>query len=242
MRALTMKKTVIMFDLGGTLVQYYERSEFPTVLEECIAEVENFLGGKGLLSLPPDIVRAKVREEDYESSDNRSRPLEERLTRIFGIDASVRTDKLLMDICRHFMKPVFARAHCYEDTLPALREVRSRGLRAAIVSNTSWGSPASLWREEIRRHRLDGYVTAIVFDRDVGWRKPAKEIFNFALKRLRAHPGECVFVGDEPKWDLDGPRSVGIDPILIDRRQHNLVIGAQAIAELSQLIPRLDNL
>jgi putative hydrolase of the HAD superfamily len=116
------------------------------------------------------------------------------------------------------MKPIFARGHCYEDTVPALNELRSKAFKIGIVSNTSWGSPAILWREEIERLGLARMVDCTVFCRDVGWRKPAKQIFEFALQKFNTSSQDCVFVGDNPQWDVMGPEEVGMKAILIDRQ------------------------
>jgi putative hydrolase of the HAD superfamily len=60
-------------------------------------------------------------------------------------------------------------------------------------------------------------VDAVVFCGDVGWRKPARQIFEYTLERLHVAPGACVFVGDDPRWDLVGSRALGMQAILIDR-------------------------
>jgi putative hydrolase of the HAD superfamily len=234
-----MTKNAILFDLGGTLAEYYDMSEFPFILEEAIRQVKLCLDEKGLLTVPPETIGPRVREEDYESADYRSRPLEQRLTRIFGLDARMASDELLMEMCERFMAPILARGRCYEDTLPALRELRSRGFRTAVVSNTSWGSPAVLWRAEIRRLGLDSYMDSVVLDRDVGWRKPSEQIFEFAIRNLGVLPVDCLFVGDEPKWDLRGPRAVGIEAVLIDRKGTIVGLEEQAIRSLRELTLRL---
>jgi putative hydrolase of the HAD superfamily len=56
-----------------------------------------------------------------------------------------------------------------------------------------------------------------VFCRDVGWRKPARTIFESAIKALGTQPGDCLFVGDDPRWDFRGARSAGMEAVLIDR-------------------------
>jgi len=234
-------KNTVLFDLGGTLVHYFERHEFPGILELAITEVQNYLLQKDLLRVSPEDMWRKVREEDYESSDYRVRPLEERLVRIFQLDDLAQSGDLITAMCRCFMKPIFARGYCYEDTLPILKGLKSRGFNTAIVSNTTWGSPANLWREEIDRLGLSAYTDAVVFCRDVGWRKPAKEIFEFTLKKLQALPQQCIFVGDDPRWDLVGPRAVGIEPILIDRQgviQH-VEKGPKCIRNLNELLDKL---
>ena len=234
-----MRKSTILFDLGGTLADYYTMSEFPSILEQATREVQVYLDGKNLLRVAPDLIATRVREEDHESADYRSRPLEERLARIFGFETSPATGDILAEMCGQFMGPIFARGKLYDDTIPSLEELRSSGFRIAIVSNTSWGSPANLWRAEIRRLGLNVHVDFVVLDRDVGWRKPSKRIFEFTVEKLGVGTGECLFVGDEPKWDLIGPRAVGMESILIDRRGTMVGGEEQPIRTLHELALRL---
>ena len=233
-----MTKDTILFDLGGTLAYYYEISEFPDILHEAVAEVRDYLLKEGILTVSSEEIFQRVREEDHEAADYRIRPLEERLYRIFQLDASFYSEELAMKMCRCFMRPIFARGRCYEDTVPVLSALRSRGFKTGIVSNTSWGSPAVLWREEIDRLGLGQMVDAAVFCRDVGWRKPARQIFEFAVRKLNATPQNCVFVGDNPNWDLLGPQALGITAILIDRQSTIQKAAEKPIKSLRELLGR----
>jgi putative hydrolase of the HAD superfamily len=209
-------KDAILFDLGNTLVQYYERQEFPALLEQAIREVQSYLQKQGLLTVPADLMWQRVAEENHESADHRVRPLEGRLARIFQLDPAHGAG-VVEAICRRFTAPLFARGRPYEDAVPVLRQLRSEGIRTAIVSNAPWGSPGALWREELERLGLSRWVDVAVFCTDVGWRKPAQPIFQFALTKLGAEPRTCLFVGDDPRWDLAGPQAIGIEALLIDR-------------------------
>ena len=229
-------RNTILLDLGGTLVRYYERSEFPSILQQAIAEVQNYLRKEALLDVSSESIWRRVQEEDHEGKDHSVRPLEERLARIFQLDSSATSDELMMAMCRCFMKPIFALAHRYDDVLPVLRELRSRKFTIAIISNTPWGSPANLWREEIKRLGLDELVDVVVFCRDVGWRKPARQVFDYTLEKLQASAKDCIFVGDHPRWDLAGPKAVGIEAILIDRRGAMHSTEEKAIKNLYELL------
>jgi len=233
-------KSVLLFDLGSTLAHYYDVRDFPAILKQAIVEVRGYLSQSGLLHVSEDDLWCRVREEDHESSDYRVRPLEERLARIFELEHLPDDSRVVDAICRRFMKPIFARGYCYEDSLSALKELREKGYRTAIISNTSWGSPAYLWREELNRLTLSTYMNTVVFCRDVGWRKPARQIFLYALEKLSALPRDCVFVGDEPKWDVVGPRAAGITPILIDRSgARPSSVEPKLIRNLRELVPSL---
>ncbi|MFX0067991.1 MAG: HAD family hydrolase [Promethearchaeota archaeon] len=228
-------KKIVLFDLGDTLIHYYKRTEFLGTLKKSISNVKSYLSRKNLLNVSPSHIWQRVRDENYEAKNHRVRPMEKRLARIFQLDSRVQSENLLMTMCKHFMDHIYDRADYYEDTLSTLSELRSSNFTLAIVSNTTWGSPATLWREELRTKRLEDYIETAVFCRDVGWRKPARRIFEFALKKLNAKAQNCVFVGDNPKWDVMGAKSVGIKAILIDRKDRTPGTDEQRITSLSEL-------
>jgi putative hydrolase of the HAD superfamily len=237
-------KTAVLFDLGNTLVHYFEKHEFQMILREAIAAVKSYLLKNCMLRVSSDNMWRSVKAEDFESSNYQVRPLEKRLTRIFQLDSSTLTCNILATMCRSFMKPIFARARCYEDTLPTLKELRFKGYKTAIVSNTTWGSPASLWREHLESIGLRAYFDVLVFCRDVGWRKPSKQSFQYTLEKLHVAPQQCVFIGDDPRWDIVGPKAVGIDTILVDRKpitQH-IGNGQKLIKNLNELIEKLQHI
>jgi putative hydrolase of the HAD superfamily len=198
--------------------------------------VRGYLDSLGLLRISQETMWRRVGRENHESRNFRVRPLERRLSRIFG--PAGMTEEQAGEMCRWFMKPLFALAEEYEDTVPALTELRSRGLILAIVSNTPWGCPGDLWREEAVRRGLTERVDAEVYCRDVGWRKPAKAIFRHILRKLDLEPQECIFVGDNPAWDVAGPRSIGMEAILIDRHG-SVQDGEETIKDLYGLLDRL---
>jgi putative hydrolase of the HAD superfamily len=206
----------VIFDLGNTLVSYCSRRQWrECVFGECLEAVKQYLRSEGVAVPPEDVLSRRLAEERREKGDLRFRPLAGRLARVFGLSGEDRArDEAL---ARRFLEPVFARARLYEDGVPTLRQVRRRGLKAGILSNTPWGSPAALWREELARHGLDGEVHAAVFCEDAGHRKPAPEAFRCVLDRLAAAPERSLFVGDDPRWDVAGPRGVGMEAVLIER-------------------------
>lgn len=238
--SLVTSKNAVLFDLGGTLARYYDRSEWPGVLQQAISQVHDYLRGQGLLRRSVAEMWRGVRDENYESRNHRVRPLEKRLVRIFQLDDSPRSDDLVAEMCRRFMKPIFALGACYDDALPVLQELRSKGFKTAIVSNTPWGSPDRVWREEIWRLGLHACVDAAVFCRDAGWRKPARPIFDYALNKLQVSPQDCIFVGDDPRWDLVGPIRVGMAATLVDRRGTMQDYEGESIENLRELSARLE--
>jgi HAD superfamily hydrolase (TIGR01509 family) len=94
----------------------------------------------------------------------------------------------------------------------ALGNLRRRGLRLAIVSNTAHEPPGAV-REVLAQHHLDQKFDAVVLSTDVGRAKPHREPFRFALRELRVSPGGTVHIGDSAA-DFEGALAAGIRPLL----------------------------
>jgi len=205
----------VLFDLGNTLVRYYEAHEFPGVLRECLTECG------AALAWPADPGRDRHLFEralsfNQERSDFAVRLIGERLREIFSAHVALDEDRLRALIAA-FLKPIFATAVLDPNAAGVLRSLRQHGVKTAIVSNTPWGSPADAWRDELRRHGLLEAVDAAVFCVDVGWRKPHRAPFDHALSLLNVRPHEALFVGDDHRWDVIGAQNAGIRPVLLAR-------------------------
>jgi putative hydrolase of the HAD superfamily len=231
-------KPAILFDLGNTLAGYYHADQFMPILEASVAAVLAELESLDLARVSFDTALASAVAENTEAADFRLRPMADRLARIFDV-ALVDDAALAATLCAKFLGPIFAVGQVYDDTFPALAALRADGHRLAIVSNAPWGSPPPLWRAELTSLGLAPCVDSVVLCGDVGWRKPAPEIFRFAAAALGREPAECVFVGDDLRWDVAGSEAVGMRPILIDRdRRHPEHAGAriESLRELPALI------
>jgi putative hydrolase of the HAD superfamily len=104
------------------------------------------------------------------------------------------------------------RFDAYPDAIPALSELRERGLSLVAVSNWDCSLPAVLERCGLGE-LLDGAVSSAA----AGARKPDPAIFEPALELAGCAPEEALHVGDTAEVDVEGARAAGIRPLLIDR-------------------------
>jgi putative hydrolase of the HAD superfamily len=70
--------------------------------------------------------------------------------------------------------------------------------------------------KEVQGFKIEGgnlasYFTIIVNSEDAGFRKPSKEIFDFALEKAGAMASESLMVGDDWDADIIGARNAGLD-------------------------------
>lgn len=63
---------------------------------------------------------------------------------------------------------------------------------------------------------LTSYFRLIITSETMGYRKPDKRIFEYAVDKLDSSPGECLMIGDNPDADIVGARNAGIDQVLFN--------------------------
>jgi putative hydrolase of the HAD superfamily len=102
----------------------------------------------------------------------------------------------------------------YEDSLPVVHDLRSRGIQTALVSNCSHST-----RPVVDRLKLEEAFDAVVLSFEVGSRKPEPAIYLEALARLglkRDDAPDCLMVDDQAEY-CDGASAVGLQARLIIR-------------------------
>lgn len=99
-----------------------------------------------------------------------------------------------------------------DDSTPVvLTQLKERGLRLAIVSNSD-GRIESAFQQAGLTDHFEFFIDSF----NVGVEKPNPEIFRMATERAGVKPDEAVYVGDLYAVDVVGARSAGLIPILYD--------------------------
>jgi putative hydrolase of the HAD superfamily len=107
-----------------------------------------------------------------------------------------------------------------------IRELRGRGLRAALLTNNvrEW---EPLWRAKLPE--LDELFEVVVDSAFVGLRKPDPAIYALTLERLDGvRPDECVFV-DDLELNCEAARALGMAAV-------RFVSAEQAIPEIESAL------
>ena len=100
----------------------------------------------------------------------------------------------------------------FDDTLPVLDMLKLRELTLGLISNI--GRDIDEMCESLG---LAPYLDFTVTSTEVGIGKPHPPVFLKALDRAGVAPDEAIHVGDSYRSDVEGARSVGIRPLLLDR-------------------------
>lgn len=104
-------------------------------------------------------------------------------------------------------------AKLYPDTIEALKTLKAKGYKLAILSNTD-----ALVQQVIERFELAPYFDATFFSYETGLLKTDKEAFDAVLKQFNVNKDDLVMVGDSLETDIAGAENAGIKAVLIDRK------------------------
>lgn len=97
-------------------------------------------------------------------------------------------------------------------TQDELNWFKDRGYKLGVISNSE-----GQVRRLVEHLGLDSKFDLLVDSHEVGFCKPDKKIFEYALGKIGVSPNEAVHIGDIFEIDVMGAKGVGISPILIDR-------------------------
>ena len=128
------------------------------------------------------------------------------------------------------------------DVIPLLGELRARGIKAGVLSNTMW--PRSAHERVFRRDNVLDLFDGAVYSSEIPWTKPHPEAFRAAMAAVgEADPASCVFVGDRPYDDVHGAQRAGMRAVLIPHSAVPSYDGAvpdAVITRLAELPAHLD--
>jgi len=188
----------VLLDLYDTLVRTRWGQLSERITEELGIE-------KGELFRAYDLTRAARGVGAYGSVDGDMTAVVEAA----GVDPEPPLIERLLRLEREFSENG---VELWEDSLPVLRDLRARGVKAALISNCSHST-----RAVVDRLRIDEEFDEVLLSFEVRMHKPDPEIYRAALRRLGdVAPDRAVFVDDQTAY-CDGAAALGIETFLIDR-------------------------
>lgn len=235
-----MKYKLVLFDLGGTLINY-DNSPWPE-----LGRLGCIEGAKFIKSELGQDISAEVLNEKLHNAIGRM--IETRGDEEFELDLIAMTTKTLAELGINlsdglpkkfidaYYKPIGDQITLFPHAKEILRKIKNAGMKIGLVSNTIF--PAEYHRREMKSFGIFDYFDFTLFSSEEKIRKPGKRIFEKALHLGETEPEKTIFIGDRLLEDVAGPQSVGIKAVLkfIEGRDYSADIDPLGtIHELNEL-------
>ena len=205
-------KKVIVFDLGGTLMEYVGMPpSWISYYEECFNTVNNNFS----LNLSQIDIEKSI--EILREYNPRYKPREIEYSPEFLFTEATnhwKTNILLHDIISTFFSGMKLTTKIYDDTIPTINLLKSMDYQIAALTNLPSSMPDKIFKADIPDILtiLDLYVSSEV----CGYRKPNKAGLEYIANHYKVSVNDLLFVGDE-KLDIDTAKNVGCKSVLICR-------------------------
>ena len=238
----------VIFDLGGTLIEYAGSYDtWPELETPGFAAAYEALSQTGQ-ALPPfeqfrqvgfgHLPRMWQAATKSEANLQVHRLLGESLAEL-GIHHFA--NGALLTAAQAYGRAIQGQAWLIENALETVTAVKATGRKVGLVSNTMF--PGEMHQADMARFGLLDHFDATVFSADVNKWKPTADPFLHVLDVLGVAAETAVYVGDDPASDMVGGQAAGMRTVYFpssDRFQMPAGVKPDGIIHnLSELLPLL---
>jgi len=103
------------------------------------------------------------------------------------------------------------RTRWFPSVKKTLAELRKKGYRLGLISNTHWRIT-----DDVRKE-FEKFFDVVTLSYEHGYAKPYPSIFLTTVERLGVNANQCLHVGDDPIADVQGAKSAGMKAVFIKR-------------------------
>jgi 2-haloacid dehalogenase len=148
-----------------------------------------------------------------------------------ALDFALETHQVSDSLLREDLMQAYLELSCYPEVPSALKALRQRGIRCAILSN---GSPAML-AAAVENAELGDRFSAVISVDPIQIYKPDPRVYQMALDELKLTPSQIAFQSSNA-WDAVGAAAFGFQVVWVNRfGQQPERLGVQPVAELKNL-------
>jgi putative hydrolase of the HAD superfamily len=205
----------IIFDLGGTLIEYAgEFDTWPELEEPGLNAAYSVLRENGSKLTGAARFRTaafKILPERWRQATAGTQNLTVAglLTDVLDkLGLETPSNSILATAADRYERAVCAGAVAIPHGRETLDQLSAAGYRIGLISNTMFSGKAHM--ADLERFDLTGYFKSMLFSADTDKWKPNRAPFHHVMSELGVTPETAVFVGDDPNADVVGARRAGL--------------------------------
>lgn len=129
------------------------------------------------------------------------------------------TEEYCLEMSDWFLDHCSNKPGAIEGAHELLQYLKAKGYRIHVASNGFH----EIQFKKIRAAGMDDYFDSVILSEDIGYNKPSKEYFDYALKKTGAKRETSIMIGDNYINDVQGALDSGIDAILFNHWDSSFV-------------------
>jgi putative hydrolase of the HAD superfamily len=243
----------VIFDLGGTLIEYAGEFETWPALEEPGLRAAYYYFRDEDIPVPDfgSFSRAgyKLLPERWRQATTGKRNLtvEDFLAEILAnLSIESPASSTIQKAARFYESAICSSATPIPHSQETLAQLKADGYKLGLISNTMFSGEAHM--ADLARFGMDNFFEAQLFSADAKAWKPNSAPFQRILGQLKVKAEKTVFIGDDPAADIGGGLQAGLYVVhfvpsdrfpSVDGLIPNATI--HSLPELVQLLRRLES-
>ena len=108
-----------------------------------------------------------------------------------------------------YWDPFIAHMEVYHGAEVFMKKLKAAGICIGAGTNMT----AFMQYKKLQRLGLTSYIDWLLTSEEASVEKPADLFFKFCLDKSECAPNECLFIGDNPKWDVESSLKHGMNAI-----------------------------
>jgi putative hydrolase of the HAD superfamily len=132
----------------------------------------------------------------------------------------IKDEELAIELRERYYTKVVEELELFPEILPTLKRLNQKFLLGIITDGNQEHQLAQIEKLGIKK-----FFRFICVSDEVGFSKPAKEIFLYSLRKSDLKPEEVLYVGDSQLADVVGAKRVGMKVVWINRIGERLIEG-----------------
>lgn len=216
------KYSCIFFDLDHTLWDFDRNSE--ETLQELF--IEFALEAKGVVGFQEFLqLFRKVNAELWHLYDHgkiTSETIREQRFKKILAEFNVHDEVLIKDLSYEYLHTCPKKSNVIPGAIETLDYLRNSGYQLSIITNGF----EEIQHMKLASGKLTSYFNNVITSQQAGHKKPAREIFDYAMKVNQVSPQQAVMIGDNLLTDIAGARNANVDTVYFnpEKVEHNELV------------------
>ena len=128
--------------------------------------------------------------------------------------------KWIHNLTLQYWRVYAANSPPFRDAEPTVRKLKRAGYKLGLVSDSD--GTQGMKRKRIRGVPFHNLFEAIVVaGEDTPRVKPGHESFILIARKLRVQPKSSLYVGDNPRTDIEGAKAVGMTSVIVHSKENH---------------------
>lgn len=222
----------VAFDLFNTLVTVDTPSRYSSIdrLLDSLKAQGVAVHADDFMPVYRDVAREFVSEAERLGEETHNSLWVSTALRRLGIDMPPQ-DARVAEAVEAYFSAFVDNARPLPGTADMLAVLKPR-YRLGLLSNLTHGPAA---RQILDHLNLSPYFDVLLVSGDLGYRKPHPQVFQRLIDALEVPPASILFVGDDPRTDVQGSLLAGMQPVqtVYAQRQRDAAALMTPLSDLS---------